>query len=385
VKEINDIIRAYDASRVQGIRSALATVVHVDGSSYRRPGARMLVTEEGELTGAISGGCLEGNALYKAMQVMISGKTTLVTYDTTDEDDARAGFSLGCSGVIQVLIEPVNADDTNNPINLLKNITLKRADAVLVTVFNLTDKKDPDAGTHLFVRGGTEVTGSSPVCEDLLIKDAEKVLEERQSAFKNYVTAGINITAFIEIIQPVISLVIFGAGNDVQPLARMASILGWNVTMIHGKQFGTGNLQIDGSCKVVLSKAGNALDHVDLDNRTVFVLMTHNYNYDYQVMRELLQKDVAYIGVLGPAKKVARMTEELKNEGMTVTELNQTRIHAPVGLDIGAETPEEIALSVLSEIKAVLAGRKGGSLKDHTDTIHSRAATRINQVHLFPQ
>ncbi len=121
MKEIKDIIHSFEEAIKQGRQTALATVVHVDGSSYRRPGARMLITDEGQLTGAISGGCLEGDALRKALLVMSQQRSLLVTYDTMDEDDAKLGIGLGCNGIIQVLIEPINPGEPNNPIQLLKN------------------------------------------------------------------------------------------------------------------------------------------------------------------------------------------------------------------------------------------------------------------------
>src|ERR1700709_2472136 len=142
MKEINDIIRAFDEAQQQGSQTALATVVHVDGSSYRRPGAGMLVTDEGQLTGAISGGCLEGDALRKALYVMNQQKSMLVTYDTMDEDDARMGIGLGSNGMIQVLIEPVDTANPHHPIALLKAIAATRQKAVLVTLFSLQNRKD---------------------------------------------------------------------------------------------------------------------------------------------------------------------------------------------------------------------------------------------------
>src|SRR5688572_7564506 len=120
MKEINDIIRAFDEAQNAGRQAALATVVHVEGSSYRRPGARMLITDNGQLTGAISGGCLEGDALRKAQLAMAQQRSMLVTYDTMDEDDAKLGVGLGCNGIIQVLIEPIQTNEPNNPIQLLK-------------------------------------------------------------------------------------------------------------------------------------------------------------------------------------------------------------------------------------------------------------------------
>src|SRR5678816_3103289 len=136
MKELNDIIAAYDKAVLQNKKMALVTVVKVDGSSYRRPGARMLVTEDGEITGAISGGCLEGDALRKAQFAMFQQQNKLEIYDTTDEEDARLGVQLGCNGIVYILFEPIKNEDVNNPLGLLKKVALKRKDAVLVTVFS---------------------------------------------------------------------------------------------------------------------------------------------------------------------------------------------------------------------------------------------------------
>src|SRR5215210_7914716 len=136
MKEIMDIISAFDKAQSEGKQTALATVVHVEGSSYRKQGARMLIAEDGELTGAISGGCLEGDALRKALFVMQEKKARLVVYDTSNEDDVEVGFQLGCNGIIQVLIEPIR-DTLNSPISLLKELISNRQDAVLVTLFSL--------------------------------------------------------------------------------------------------------------------------------------------------------------------------------------------------------------------------------------------------------
>ena len=152
MKEIKDIIRSFDEAQQQGKQTALATVVHLDGSSYRRPGARMLITDEGQLTGAISGGCLEGDALRKALLVMSQQRSMLVTYDTMDEDDAKFGIGLGCNGIIQVLIEPINPGEPDNPIQLLRIVAEKREKAVVVTLFSLENKKDTQPGTRLLLK-----------------------------------------------------------------------------------------------------------------------------------------------------------------------------------------------------------------------------------------
>ena len=152
MKEIKSIIKQYDQATAKGKKTALATVVHLEGSSYRRPGARMLIEDDGNLTGAISGGCLEGDALRKALHVITQNRAMLVTYDTMDDDDAKFGVGLGCNGIIQVLIEPIDDQDTLNPIELLKEITRLRKESVLVTFFNLRDQKSDQAGSLIIFR-----------------------------------------------------------------------------------------------------------------------------------------------------------------------------------------------------------------------------------------
>jgi xanthine dehydrogenase accessory factor len=393
MKEILGIIGAFEEARRQGRQTALATVVHVDGSAYRRPGARMLVDDTGQLTGAISGGCLEGDAYRKSMLVLSQRKSKLVTYDTTDDDDARLGLGLGCNGIIQVLIEPIHPSDPNNPIELLKALVSKRQKAVLVTLFTLENKQEEQPGTCLLWREeGAIVAERNPVknflqtgphaLQKVLLEDAQRVLADKASSFKNYVSDRQNLTAFIEYRQPPVSLVVFGAGNDVVPLVGMADILGWETTVIDGRPSYAKAERFMPGCRVRVSKPEKALEHITIDEQTVFVLMTHNYTYDLAMLRALIGLKVAYIGSLGPRKKLGRMLDELKEEGLGVSEAEVSCLYGPSGLDIGAETPEEIALSILAEIKAVLAGRSGQSLRNNGDVIHSRVATVIHMVKL---
>lgn len=380
MKEINDIIRSFDEAQKQNMQTALATVVHVDGSSYRRPGARMLITEEGHLTGAISGGCLEGDALRKALLVMSQQRSMLVTYDTMDEDDAKLGIGLGCNGIIQVLIEPINVADPNNPIQLLKAIAGKRQKAVLITLFSLENKKDMQPGTCLLLKENECIEGNVPVLKDILINDGLKVLASQHSLFRTYHSENQSLTAFIELIEPAVSLIVIGAGNDVIPLVTIADILGWETTVIDGRPNYAKQERFTSSCQVLVSKPENVIGQVIIDEQTVFVLMTHNYNYDMAMLQELLQKNVVYAGMLGPKKKLDRMLGELEEQGIHFTERQLSIIHSPVGLDIGAETSEEIAISILSEIKAVLNGKQGLSLHNNTGAIHSHSEFVIEQV-----
>ncbi|WP_462250728.1 XdhC family protein [Ferruginibacter sp.] len=379
MKELLQIIKAYDTALHAGKKSAMAAVVHVDGSSYRRPGARMMVTDDGELTGAISGGCLEGDALRKAMLVLSQQQSKLITYDTSDEGDATIGIQLGCEGVIQVLFEPIDPGNKNNPIQLLRKAVALRQQSVLVTLFSLTDKKSEQAGTCLLMEANGNISGEIPYAElqDAVMGDVQLAMQQQSSLFKNYQYKNISVTAFIEFLQPPVSLVVVGAGNDTIPMVQIADTLGWEVSVVDGRGTHAKPERFTAACQVLVSKPEKVLEQLAIDSQTVFVMMTHNYNYDLAMLKVLLQRKVIYIGMLGPKKKLERMLDELRNEGIALTDEQLNSIYGPVGLEIGAETAEEIALSIIAEIKAVMSNKTGGSLRNKQDVIHSRTDTQI--------
>lgn len=380
MKEIENIIQAFDKAQKQGKQTALATVVYVEGSAYRRPGARMLITEDGQLTGAISGGCLEGDALRKALLVMAQQRAMLVTYDTTDEDDAKLGVGLGCNGIIKILIEPINPELSANPVQLLKHIIVKRQKSVLVTLFSLENHKGFQPGTCLIQLESGE-SHSSHINTDLqtnLLNHVEDVSRNQTSSIRNITADNTYFTAFIEFIKPAISLVIAGAGNDAIPLVQTANILGWHTTVIDGRPNYATTQRFPLAHEVKVCKPEKALEEIVIDDQTVFVLMTHNYNYDLAMLRQLINTNTLYIGSLGPKKKMERMLDELREEGIYVNKDQLTKLYGPVGLDIGAETAEEIALSITGEIKAVLSNRGGQSLRDRPEAIHLRSYVDIS-------
>jgi len=376
MKEILDIIDAYTVAAAAGKRMALATVVHVEGSSYRRPGARMLVTDDGNLTGAISGGCLEGDALRKALLVINQQQNKLVTYDTTDEDDAKFGVQLGCNGIVHILFEPIHTEDLNHPVNLLREFSAKRQDGVLVTLFSLSHPQDAVAGTCLLILPETVISGELTEKQGSaeILEDANHALLTRKSFIKEYNFNGDTVSAFVEFIQPPVSLVIVGAGNDAFPLAAMGNVLGWETTIVDGRNSHATVQRFPQAAKIIVAKPDQVLPQVEVDGQTVFVLMTHNYNYDLALLKELVtQKQCRYIGSLGPRKKLDRMIADLKEEGVKLTKAQLAMIYGPVGLDLGAETAEEIALSVTAEIKKVLSEHSGLSLREKLAPIHHQS------------
>jgi xanthine/CO dehydrogenase XdhC/CoxF family maturation factor len=171
--------------------------------------------------------------------------------------------------------------------------------------------------------------------------------------------------------QPAIAMVVVGAGNDAIPLMQIGNILGWEVSIVDGRNTHAKVDRFINACQVIVSKPEKVLEQITIDNNTCFVLMTHNYKYDLAMMKALLQTAVPYIGVLGPKKKLQKMLDELATQGMVITDQMLARIYGPTGLDVGAETAEEIATSIIAEIQAVFNNKQGHMLKWKQDLIHS--------------
>jgi xanthine/CO dehydrogenase XdhC/CoxF family maturation factor len=368
MKEFQSIISAYEKAKSNHQKTALATVVQVDGSAYRRPGARMLVTETGELTGAISGGCLEGDALRKAQAVIFQQQSMLVTYDTTDEDDQKFGIGLGCNGIIQILIEPIDPAKEFNPIELLKKATQDRIESVLVTAFSLKYSKSAQIGTVLIWKQGNPIDTQSSIDDKLFgtIVDELKNLEFGSSTIRTYFQHD-QINVFYESIKPTIRILLFGAGNDTIPVAKLADLLGWEVVLIDGRKTHATQTRFPTVQKIIVAPANEVTDQLEADRMTVALLMTHNFDYESTILENIRLLDLPYIGILGPKKKGLKLLERLESKGIRIP--NPT-LFSPIGLDIGAEGSEEIALAILAEIKAVLSKKEPIFLREKIGPIH---------------
>ena len=373
MKELKQIIESYNKLKLTWKKCALATIVSVEGSSYRRAGARMLIAEDGKLTGAISGGCLEGDALKKALLVINENTPALVTYDTMDEDDATLGVGLGCNGIIKVLIEPIDYNDVNNAVELFKQAISVRQNCVAVTLYSLKKNKDMLFGTKLLIGENEVIYGN--IIENQLKKfgilESKNVFNTQNSNWINTTQNNEEYVIFLEFIPPAINLVVIGAGNDVMPLIDMAHIIGWDTYIIDGRNNYATKERFPASCSVLVAKPEQVLSQINIDEQTVFALMTHNYNYDKAMLHLLCQNEkIKYIALLGPKKKYERIISEYNEEGRALTESQINNIYGPTGLDIGAETSEEIALSILAEIKAVMSNKNGSHLRNIKSKIH---------------
>jgi xanthine/CO dehydrogenase XdhC/CoxF family maturation factor len=369
VSEIGDVLAAIEALSAKGERMALATIVAVRGSTYRRPGARLLVPEEGTPVGNISGGCLEGDVTDMARVVMEEGRARLAGWDLTADDDAVWGLGLGCNGAIEVFIEP--ADKAAEVAGALRAALAEERPISLVTVLE-SDRPAVEPGARLVVRpdGGSDGTLGDPDVDVAAVEAAGVLLADERSEVR--ALAG-GVRAFIEVLDPPLRLVVCGAGHDAIPLVRAASVLGWNVVVVDDRPaFLSPERFPEASDFVAVDDPAAAAKAAAVDERTFAVVMTHNFLRDKEYVRSLLGSPAAYIGMLGPGARTERLLMELRDEGVRIDDDERDRIHGPAGLDVGGEGPEEIAQAILAEIVAVKRGRSGGFLKDRRGPIHDR-------------
>jgi xanthine dehydrogenase accessory factor len=307
-----------------GQPAALATLVMVEGSSYRRPGARLLMLPDGTRVGSISGGCLEEDVLLRARRVLASGKPELAVYDTTEENDLVWGVGLGCQGVVRIFIEP---------------LSVPRPGWIAVLHTNLQERRD----TALCV----DYAGPAP--------RGTRLAEPAASADG----------AFHEIIPTPPALLICGAGDDAQPLARFAKETGWHVTVADARAAYATAERFPEADRIIAGPLTEIAVKLRLDARTFAVVMTHRYADDREFLRALLPLDFPYLGQLGPHVRTNRLLAELSPPPTQLAKLN-----APVGLDLGGSTPETVALAILAEMQARLSGRPAGFLRDRPGPIH---------------
>lgn len=375
MSELQRLLTAYDKQRDTKNACALATVTEVEGSSYRRPGARMLVTDDGQLTGSISGGCLEGDALRRARRVMMTGKSETIIYDSTDiEEDLQHGAQLGCEGTIHILLESIDYADQNNPVELLRNTSRQDNPVVLITILAAKNSIAHLAGKRVLITASNQQNiglTKNLLVDELILNDAVDIFTSKQSLTKNYKIDQENCRIFLEVILPAPRLTIYGAGNDAQPLVKMAAGLGWRVFIVDGRAPQATIQRFPEAEQVQVVKID------DLNHQHLFpgyaVLMSHNYHYDFAVLKLLASfSQVNYIGILGPRKKTDRLLNDLFKAGIVLKEAENERLYGPVGLNIGAETAEEIAVAVMAELLVVKNQCKAGFLRELDGPIHNR-------------
>lgn len=366
MKEIRNIIARYDATDHETEKLALAAVVNVEESSYRRIGARMLVSSNGQWIGGISGGCLEGDALKRSQKAIFKNEPSRVVYDTMDDDQNQIGVGLGCNGRLEVLFTPIDKDDPQNVIERLRNITISNQPTVLLKIIEV-DGDQSKLGESKIATQNLDDLDFHGLVNDQLKASIQQTRSSRRSqiiSLTNNTNTKEQFKVLIEFIRPETKLVIIGDNYDVSALVGIASELGWEVYIVGRRKKLT---------KEVFMKAKKVFeyeqfDQVPVDDYTGVILMSHDYNWDKTLLPAVIEQNPSYVGMLGPRKRMIKMKTELGLENLD----ELPNFHSPVGLDIGAESPEEIALSITSEIVASLRNKDGGALRGKPGTIHER-------------
>ena len=339
--------------------AVLATLMQVDGSAYRGPGARMVVRPDGSSVGAISGGCLEKDILAHADAVRTSLAATLVHFDLTRDDNAPWGLNMGCEAKLDVLLEPCSG--VPDHLAAAVDAERRRDGAVIATCFG-APAGGPAIGARLVLLDEVQ-SATGPLAEGAfggtVRTDAHRVMREERSDVVAYGSGADRVGVFFEYIARPVALVVCGEGADTAPLAALGESLGWQVRRV-AKDDALGRL----------------------DDRTAAVVMTHNYprdvalprteDTDVACSRRQQRSEQGDVGVLGPRRRTERLLADLRAAGQEVAPGTLRRLHAPVGLDLGAETPAEVALSIAAEVRAVFSSRAGGALRERQGPIHDR-------------
>lgn len=370
MKEIRDIL-ARVATLIAGEKAVLATVVDLQGSGYRLPGARMLITADRGAFGTVSGGCLEADVLVRAERVLETGRAEVFTYDTTADENSVFSLNMGCRGVIRILLETVNAD--SEIIAALKKVYVDRRNIEIATLINAGVDSEVEVGQRIIVEeSALEIVGSRallkpvPQLHDDLLTFAGAT---SRSETIRYQEGEATLEFVFESLRPPVLLLIFGAGADAVPLAGLAHDLGWAVRVYdHRPAFISGERFPNANDTTLLDR--DEAVEMAADSLTAIVLMNHNYDRDKAMIPSALSSEAFYIGALGPKLRTKQILDEHQAGGPKFDETSLARLRAPAGLDIGGDSPETIALSILAEIQSVLKNRGGGPLRDREAPIY---------------
>jgi xanthine dehydrogenase accessory factor len=345
MKELLAIVAARRAA--PDLPFALATVVGVTGSSYRRPGARMLIGSAGRVTGSVSGGCLEEDIIAHGQRVIASGENHVAVYDTAREEDLIFGSGLGCQGRIEILIEALPPAAPWLLAEVVQHVQKTRAAMPMMTLVRAG--APPSVGLNMIAAAGS--AGPFPRRESLEGPDGAA-------------------DVFIERIVPPRALVVFGAGPDVPPLVRIARELGHHITIVDRRPAITAEAFPEADV-FICARPAQLGARLRLDAESAVVIMNHHYETDREALELVLQHRVAYIGMLGPRKRTNRILDELAKRGAQFSAAELSPLHAPAGLDLGSESPEQIALSILAEMQASVTGRTAGKLRSRSAPINA--------------
>jgi xanthine/CO dehydrogenase XdhC/CoxF family maturation factor len=363
-RETERLLGVIRQARAANERLALATVVRVKGSAYRREGTRMVVRQNGTYECALSGGCLEPAVAGAAAHVIATGEPIIATYDLAD--DSVWGLGIGCSGAVDIRIERLEDDAiTREWLTILE----RGEAAVLVTPLSGVSGRMIVRSTQAFVG---ELTNR--VLEQEVIARADKRLRTAYPQSGSEWIAGAEI--FFEVATRPPELAVFGAGHDAVPVSQLAWMLGFAVTVIDVREAFLSPDRFPGAA-LVCAHFSQFADKVHLRTGSFVLVMNHHVERDRESLRFSLESDAAYIGVLGPRLRYEKLLADLAQQGYVAASSKLSRVRSPVGLSLGAETPQEVAVSILGEMLALRRGFEGGFLSGSMGSLHRPADRRL--------
>jgi xanthine dehydrogenase accessory factor len=366
MKELRDILALWRTSSAGREAAWLATVVRVSGSAYRQPGARLLLGKDGPQHGSVSGGCLEGD-LWERVQKKPE-TPWLMRYDLRNELDLIWGSGMGCEGVVEILVEPLPTDEPAW-IGFVESCWRERRKGGLVTLLADAEPLGLRLGARLCVdaEGAALDAGERIELVTALNSHVREAIAVGLAFERRVLVGGSELALLIEPILPPPALWIVGAADDARPLVLLAKTLGWRVGLCDHRPALARAERFPEADEVRAGQPAEIVPELRLDDRSAVVLMSHDYARDTHALRALWPTPAFYIGLMGARTRGTRLLHE---SGHTLDEARARGVFTPVGLDVGAESPETVALSVLAEIQAVLARRHGGSLRDESGPIH---------------
>jgi len=353
--ETREVLDFLAAAGTAGKRAALATVVRVRGSAYRHEGAKLVVAEDGSTAGNVSGGCLEQDVREVAVQVIRAGEPQLRSYCSSADEIAAWDLGVGCEGQVDVFVEVAEARARE------RGLLDGREPFAVATIVGM---RDAGCGMRLIVtRDRRNGDLGSLDLNDRATTRARELLETGDSGIHEI--GGRSI--FFDVLVPPPQLVVLGAGDDARPLVRFAADVGFRVVVVDRRQ---GFLTVERfpAAAALIQSAGDELSAaLPLDAECYAVVMNHNFADDQAYVRALLKTPVAYVGMLGPRQRTERILRTLAGEGP----MDEARVYGPVGLDIGTDGAEQVALAVIAEMLAVRSGRRARSLRERRAAIHA--------------
>ncbi len=342
-----------------GRTAAIATVIRIEGSAYRRPGAKMLVTDDGAMLGSVSGGCLEADVREVALSVIESGPAQLLHYDTGTDYQLPYGLGLGCNGSVDIFVQPATTRDLLATSRAVTRLLAGDDRFAICTVI-----RGPRAiGRAVVVTPRGKVVGSTgdSNLDQRIATRASDLLEGDDSHLQDFGAYEI----FVDLQVPPPSLVVFGAGEDTHPLVRCAIDVGFRVTVVDHRPAYLSADNYSPEIRLIEARATvPEIPDLPLGPRSYAVVKTHSLEHDRNWVSRLLESDVPYIGILGPRTRTDEILRELRKE-------NDERIFGPVGLDLGAEGPEQIAVSIVAELLAQIASREPMHLRHKEGAVHA--------------